>query len=333
MEGHDSLQRRLEMKKIIKLATILLLITLLAISCSAEKNMDGKTAETKKQMSSAEYSENRKAIQSVSVVEAYAVAFQDEATPSNRGLKSGEYKLSFKETTITKESIVSKLNEKIKAASEAEKETEKAFYNSLIASLNNDAPDVEVKAGSYVNFRVDKNGIAVVSSLDIDIIIDGKTIEIEKDADDKWIEVDGTFFDNSQLEKMLDAAEDAAEAIKEIFNIIGKLSIDFNSLNNGNQQTSKFEISDGKTEKPIIEGTTTFKKTDDKKLSTSFVFTYTEYEDDGITVDEEFNIKVSLLLNISPLDFIDINKKIIEGVSVTVNGMDVWADAFLDELD
>ena len=332
MEGHDSLQRRLEMKKIIKLATILLLITLLAISCSAEKNMDGKTAETKKQMSSAEYSENRKAIQSVSVVEAYAVAFQDEATPSNRGLKSGEYKLSFKETTITKESIVSKLNEKIKAASEAEKETEKAFYNSLIASLNN-APKVEVKAGSYVNFRVDENGIAVVSSLDITIIIDGKPIEIEKDADDKWIEIDGTFFDDTELEKMLDAAEDAAEAIEDFFNNLSQIKINFDTLISGDAQSFKIEVKDGTELEAIIEGSTAFKITDDKKLSTSFDFKYTEYEDDGKTVDEEFNIKASLKLNLNPTVIGEINLKDIADVSVTINGMEVWADAFLDELD
>ena len=210
------------MKKIIKLASILLISIILLASCSSEKTMDGKTANTKKQMSSAEYTENRKAIQSVSVVEAYAVAYQDDATPSARGT-SGEYKLSFeKATTITKNSIVSKLNEKIIATSN---EAEKAFYKSLIASLNN-APSVEVKAGSYVNFRVDENGIALISSLDITIVIDGKTIEIEKDADDKWIEIDGTFFDNSQLEKMLDAAEDAAEAIEEFFKNIENIKID-----------------------------------------------------------------------------------------------------------
>lgn len=314
------------MKKIIKLTAILLISIILVASCSSEKTMDGKTANTKKQMSSAEYSENRKAIQSVSMVEAYAVAFQDEATPSNRGLERGEYKLSFKETTITKESIVSKLNEKNKAASEAEK----AFYNSLIASLNN-VPKVEVKAGSYVNFSVDEKGIALISSLDITIVIDGKTIEIEKDADDKWIEIDGTFFDNSQLEKMLDAAEDAAEAIEEFFKNIENIKIDLKTLLNGGEQKFSIDIEDGKVAR--IEGTTVFKITDDKKLSTSFDFKYTEYEDDGKTVDEEFNLNASLLLNINPSIFSDINLELIENAKVTINGMEVWADAFLDELD
>ena len=317
------------MKKIIKLASILLISIILLASCSSEKTMDGKTANTKKQMSSAEYTENRKAIQSVSVVEAYAVAYQDDATPSARGT-SGEYKLSFeKATTITKNSIVSKLNEKIIATSN---EAEKAFYNSLIASLNN-APSVEVKAGSYVNFRVDENGIALISSLDITIVIDGKTIEIEKDADDKWIEIDGTFFDNTQLEKMLDAAEDAAEAIEEIFKYLKNKKIDLNTILNVDKQEFSIAIKDGETLEAKIEGTTILKITDDKKLSTSFDFKYTEYEDDGKTIDEEFNLNASLLLNINPASIGDINLKLIENAKVTINGMEVWADAFLDELD
>ncbi len=319
------------MKKTIKLVSILLLVMMVVVSCSPEKTMDGKTAETKKQMTSTEYSENRRAIQSVSVVEAYAVAYQDEATPSNRGLESGEYKLSFEETTtITKDSIVSKLNEKIDATSV---EAEKAFYNSLIDSLNN-APSVEVKAGSYVNFRVDKKGIAVVSSLDITIIIDKKTIEIEKDADDKWIEIDGTFFDDTELEKMLDAAEDAAEAIEELFKNLDKIKIDLPTLNNGGHKEFSIEIKDGEKLKARIEGSATF-KIEDKKLSTSFDFKYIEYEDDVEKVDEAFNIKASLKLdlNLTPTAFEHLNLNNIPDISVTINGMEVWADAFLDELD
>ena len=319
------------MKKTIKLVSILLLVMLVVVSCSPEKTMDGKTAATKKQMTSTEYSENRGAIQSVSVVEAYAVANQDEATPSNRGLDIGEYELSFKEkTTITKDSIVSKLKEKIAATSV---EAEKAFYNSLIASLNK-APNVEVEAGSYVNFRVDEKGIAVVSSLDIKIVIDGKTIEIEKDVDDKWIEIEGTFFDDTELEKMLDAAEDAAEAIEELFNNPEKISNDFLTLISGNPQKFSIEIKDGEKLEARIEGSATF-KIEDKKLSTSFDFKYIEYEDDVEKVDEEFNIKASLKLdlNLTPTKFEHLNLDNIADVSVTVNGMEVWADAFLDELD
>ena len=318
------------MKKIIKLAAILLISIILLASCSSEKTMDGKTANTKKQMTSTEYSENRGAIKSVSVVEAYAIANQDNATPSARGT-SGEYKLSFNETTTIKTSdIISKLDTRIENAKTG---AEKAFYNSLKASIQN-APSVEVKAGSYVNFRVDENGIALISSLDITIVIDGKTIEIEKDADDKWIEIDGTFFDNSQLEKMLDAAEDAAEAIEEIFKYLKNKKIDLNTILNVDKQEFSIAIKDGETLEAKIEGTTILKITDDKKLSTSFDFKYTEYEDDGKTIDEEFNLNASLLLNINnPSIFSDINLELIKNAKVTINGMEVWADAFLDELD
>ena len=58
------------MKKTIKLVSILLLAMLVVVSCSPEKTMDGKTAATKKKMTTTEYSESRGAIQSVSVVEA-----------------------------------------------------------------------------------------------------------------------------------------------------------------------------------------------------------------------------------------------------------------------
>ncbi len=321
------------MKKTIKLVSILLLVMMVVVSCSPEKTMDGKTAETKKQMTSTEYSENRGAIQSVSVVEAYAVANQDEATPFNRGLKSGEYKLSFKETTtITKDSIVSKLKEKIGATSV---EAEKAFYNSLIASLNK-APDVKVKgeADSYVNFRVDEKGIAVVSSLDITIIIDDKEIEIEKDADDKWIEIDGTFFDDTELEKMLDAAEDAAESIEEFFN---NLKIDL-ALIEGKSQ----EIKDGDFGKDAkAKGSYSF-SFENNVFVANFNYEYFEVDEE----EEKIKVEGIISFNFDTLEeafsalfsengfkeFIEKSKDTID-VKISVNGMEVWADAFLDELD
>ena len=197
---------------------------------------------------------------------------------------------------------------------------------------------LEIVKGSFVTYKT-QDGIRVVSSLDVTIIIGDKTIEIEKDADEKWIEIDGTFFDNTQLEKMLDAAEDAAEAIEEIFKNLENIKIenkiiDLKTLLNGNEQKFSLEIKEGETLKTKIEGTTIFKITDDKKLSTSFDFKYTEYEDDGKTIDEEFNLNASLLLNINnPSIFSDINLELIKNAKVTINGMEVWADAFLDELD
>ena len=217
-----------------------------------------------------------------------------------------------------------KLNEK---AEKASNETEEAFYTSLAASLPQ-SYEVSVEKNSFVRYKTDANGIKVVSSLDIRIKIDGKTIEIEKDADDKWIEIDGTFFDDTELEKMLDAAEDAAEAIEELFKSLNKIIIDFSDPINGYHQEFNFVGKDG----AVFAGSLDF-KIEDNMLSTSFDFKYTEYEDDGETVDEEFNIKASLKLNIKLSEIGEINLKEIADVSVTINGLEVWADAFLDELD
>lgn len=315
------------MKKTIKLVSILLLVMLVVVSCSPEKTMDGKTAETKKQMTSTEYSENRGAIQSVSVVEAYAVANSDAAVSNSRGLSEDGLVFTFDGTEkVNTAKIIEKLNEK---AEKASSDTEKAFYTSLAASLPQ-SYEVSVEKNSFVRYKTDANGIKVVSSLDIKIVIDGKTIEIEKDADDKWIEIDGTFFDDTELEKMLDAAEDAAEAIEELFKSLNKIIIDFSDPINGYHQEFNFVGKDG----AVFAGSLDF-KIEDNMLSTSFDFKYIEYEDDGKTVDEEFNIKASLKLDLkfTPTEFEHLNLNNIADVSVTINGMEVWADAFLDELD
>ena len=317
------------MKKTLKLTSVLLALLLLIVSCSPEKQMDGKTAETKKQMTETEYSQNREAIRGVSVVEAYAVANSEKAASSSRAMTGGDLTLTFSEnTTISSSKIISKLEEK---ASKATSNTEEAFYTTLSKSIP-PSMKLEIVKGSFVNYTT-QDGIRVVSSLDVTIIIGDKTIEIEKDADEKWIEIDGTFLDNTQLEKMLDGAEDAGEAIEEIFKYLKNKKIDLNTILNVDKQEFSIAIKDGETLEAKIEGTTILKITDDKKLSTSFDFKYTEYEDDGKTIDEEFNLNASLLLNINPASIGDINLKLIENAKVTINGMEVWADAFLDELD
>ena len=316
------------MKKTIKLVSILLLAMLVVVSCSPEKTMDGKTAATKKQMTSTEYSQNREAIRSVTVVEAYAVANSDAAVSDSRGFSEDGLVYTFDgpEKVSTSE-IIAKLEEK---ATNTSSDAEKEFYASLSASLPKNY-EVSVEKNSFVRYKIDANGIKVVSSLDIKIIIDGKTIEIEKDADDKWIEIDGTFFDDTELEKMLDAAEDAAEAIEDFFDNLSKITIDFDTLVSGDAQKFKIEVKDGSELEATIEGSTTFKITDDKKLSTSFNFTYIEYEDGK--EEDKFDISASLKMNLNPMSLVDIKLKDIADVKVTINGMEVWADAFLDELD
>ena len=316
------------MKKTIKLVSILLLVMLVVVSCSPEKTMDGKTAATKKQMTSTEYSQNREAIRSVTVVEAYAIANSDAAVSDSRGFSEDGLVYTFDGTEkVSTSEIIAKLEEK---ATNTSSDEEKAFYASLSASLPKNY-EVSVEKNSFVRYKIDANGIKVVSSLDIKIIIDGKTIEIEKDADDKWIEIGGTFFDDTELEKMLDAAEDAAEAIEDFFDNLSKITIDFDTLVSGDAQKFKIEVKDGSELEATIEGSTTFKITDDKKLSTSFNFTYIEY-DDG-KEEDKFDISASLKMNLNQMSLVDIKLKDIADVKVTINGMEVWADAFLDELD
>lgn len=322
------------MKKAFRIIGIVLALSLvvgLAISCDPSTVPDGKTAQTKKSMTSAEYKANSKALEGMAVVEAYAMT--QEGTSVAKGLAK-EYKFSG-DTELSTDKIIADLE--ARAASE-ENANKKAFYTALAASLPKNVT-VSVKAGSYVRYEIDENGVSHISSLDIEIMFDdGKTIEIEKDEDDKWIEIDGTFFDNSELERMLDAADDAADAIEEFFEKMGKdsVKIDLETLISGKETKVLVEIKDDDEE---ITGTALL-KIDNDKLVTYFNFKYVERDDNGATEKElaiEVSMKFSLLNPIN--DIIDLNiEKLVNlldksSVSVKVNGTNVWADAFIDELD
>ena len=307
------------MKKAWNLIIILLAIALSAgmlTSCNPDTAPDGKSAASKKQMTEAEFRQNSQAIRSLDVIEAYAVV---NAAAEARSLSADGLVYTF----TGKENIsASDIKEKLTDMAEKATGEGKAFYTALAASLPPTGFTVTAEAGSFVRLAVDADGIRTVSSLDITITIDGKTIEIEKDADEKWIEIDGTFFDNTELEKMLDAAEDAAEAIEELFR---NLKPDFSTLPIGDE--TKVKINEA-----TISGSTSFKAADGK-LTISFDLTYTEY-DDG-KADENFHVEGSFSLDLGPKDFTDIlnNLKNIADVTIKVNGMNVWADAFLAELD
>ena len=328
------------MKKAFRIIGIVLALSLvagLAISCDPSTVPDGKTAQTKKSMTSAEYKANSKALEGMAVVEAYAVANPEEAVSSSMSI-AGEYKVVFDGKKTIKTSEIRKQLETKAAEPDASPEKQ-AFYTALAASLPQQDVEVSVEAGSYVKYRVDENGVSHISSLDIEIMFDnGKTIEIEKDEDDKWIEIDGTFFDNSELERMLDAADDAADAIEEFFEKIakGSVKIDLKTLISGKETKVLVEIKDDDEE---ITGTALL-KIDNNKLVTYFNFKYVERDDNGATEKElaiEVSMKFSLLKPIT--DIIDLNiEKLVNlldesSVSVKVNGTDVWVDAFIDELD
>ena len=314
------------MKKAWNLIIILLAIVLSAgmlTSCNPDTAPDGKSAASKKQMTEAEFRQNSQAIRSLDVIEAYAVV---NAAPEARSLSADGLVYNF----TGKEKIsASEIKAKLTAMADNASGEEKAFYTTLAASLPSTDFTVTAEAGSFVRLAVDADGIRTVSSLDITITIDGKTIEIEKDADEKWIEIDGTFFDNTELEKMLDAAENAAEAIEEFIKNLPSLKLDLRTLIAGNETKVEIPIKDGEA---TISGSTTFKAADGK-LTISFDLTYTECDD--VKADENFHVEGSFSLDLDPKDFTDIlnHLKNIADVTIKVNGMNVWADAFLSELD
>lgn len=338
--GNDTLdykKRRNAMKKAFRIIGIVLALSFvvsLAISCDANTAPDGKTAQTKKSMTSAEYKANSKALEGMAVVEAYAMT-QPEGTSGAKGLAK-EYKFSV-DTELSTDEIIAKLK---KLATSEENADKKAFYTALAASLPSGVK-VSVKAKSYVRYEIDENGVSHISSLDIEIILDdGKTIEIEKDEDDKWIEIDGTFFDNSELERMLDAADDAADAIEEFFEELGKNitngNVNFKALISGEKTEISFEIMDDGEKEAEIAGFVVF-KVENNKFMTDFNFKYTEYDDGGIEDTLTIEVSMTFDLSVSSIADLDMKKLVNElnenSVSVKVNGTNVWADAFIDELD
>ena len=296
----------------------LCLILLMVSSCAGNQTMDGSTKDRKKEMTSSEYSDNRKALEGMAVAEAYVIANKDDKKSNTRSLDQGSYRYSFDiDTDISSNTLKAKLQH--------------SSYETLAATLPS-GTTLTVMKGSYVNFSLDDKGIILVSSLDLTIVIDDKTIEIEKDEDENWLEIDGTFFDNTQIELMLERAEDAAEAIEEFFENIGtKLS--FTMLIEGDSQEFNIDIKDEGKKEATISGTTAFFY-EDGTLEVTLKAEYTEFEDDGKTIDESFTLDVSLTFNtLASKEFTAINFKNLGSFSVKVDGIEVWKDAFFSALD
>lgn len=296
----------------------LCLILLMVSSCAGNQTMDGSTKDRKKEMTSSEYSDNRKALEGMAVAEAYVIANKDKAKSNTRSLSQGSYRYSF-------ESDKNISSDTLKA------ELQTSSYAELAATLPS-GTKLTVMKGSYVNFSLDDKGVILVSSLDLTIVIDGKTIEIEKDEDENWLEIDGTFFDNTQIEEMLERAEDAAEAIEEFFENIGK-EYEFTALIKGNSQEFNIGIYDEEKKEATISGTTAFFY-EDGTLEVTLKAEYTEYEDDGKTIDESFTLDVSLTFNtLASKEFTAIDFKNLGSFTVKVDGIEVWRDAFSSALD
>ena len=296
----------------------LCLILLMVSSCAGNQTMDGSTKDRKKEMTSSEYSDNRKALDGMAVAEAYVIANKVEAKSNTRSLGQDSHRYSFDiDTKIFSDDVKTKLQH--------------SSYETLAATLPS-GTTLTVMKGSYVNFSLDDKGIILVSSLDLTIVIDDKTIEIEKDEDENWLEIDGTFFDNTQIEEMLERAEDAAEAIEEFFKNIGK-EYEFTALIKGNSQEFNIDIKDEGKKEATISGTTAFFY-EDGTLEVTLTANYTEFEDDEETIDESFTLDVSLTFNtLASKEFTAIDFKNLGSFSVKVDGIEVWKDAFSSALD
>ena len=131
---------------------------------------------------------------------------------------------------------------------------------------------------------------------------------------------------------MLERAEDAAEAIEEFFENIGtKLS--FTMLIEGGSQEFNIDIKDEGKKEATISGTTAFFY-EDGTLEVTLKAVYTEFEDDGKTIDESFTLDVSLTFNTLDIkDFNEIDLTKLGTFTVKVDGIEVWKDAFSSALD
>ena len=199
--------------------------------------------------------------------------------------------------------------------------------------------ELEIVKGSFVNYKT-QDGIRVVSSLDVIIIIGDKTIEIEKDVNEKWVEIDGTFFDDSELEKMLDKAEEAAESIEEFFTSIKIGPEDLKTIIDGTFN----DIKEGDFGKDATATGSYSFKFDDKSFVSTFDYEYHEIDDEDEKIKVQGTISFSFdsikqvyeaLFSLTDADdfenLIESARNTIS-VKIRVNGTEIWGDAFLDEL-
>ena len=296
------------MKKLFSIISISLIALLFVISCSNQTPTLDTSPETKKQMTQSEYASNKAAINALNVVEAYGM---NVATPSARSLStSKEYKFD-KEVDINTTALKEKLN---------------SIEDPIIKQMISKLPDnfnVKVKQGSHFSYTISEEGIFTYHTIDLIINVNGKEIEIEKDFDDKWIEIDGSFFDLTPLEEMLELADDAADVIEDLFN-------NWSSIKLG--ENNEIVINDKEDGVANITGTISVSNTNNDS-SMIFDLNCIGYE------DEKFSLYVELKFNAlfesfgNDITIKQLLEKLDESINIKVNGKDIWKEAFLQELD
>ena len=294
------------MKKLFSIISISLIALLFVISCSNQTPTLGTSPETKKQMTQSEYASNKAAINALNVVETYGM---NVATPSARSLStSKEYKFD-KEVDINTTELKDTLN---------------SVDDPIIKQMISKLPDnfnVKVKQGSHFSYTISEEGIFTYHTIDLIINVNGNEIEIEKDFDDKWIEIDGSFFDLTHLEDMLELADDAADVIEDLFNNF--------SIKIGENNEIVIDKEDGEAK---ITGLISVSNTNNDFLMI-FDLNCIGYE------DKKFSLYIKLKFNALFESFgkdttiKQLLEKLDESINIKVNGKDIWKEAFLQELD
>lgn len=253
------------MKRLFFIMALAIISICMITSCSNQSPEVGSNPSSKKQMSQSEYASNSKAITALSVVEAYGM---DVDKPNSKAITGAKEFRFDKDVTINTTAL-------------KQKEITDPLLKQMVNSLPNNFV-VTVKAGSYFTYTISESGIFTYHTVDIRITIDGKTIEIEKDYDDKWIEIDGTIFDSTPLDEMLELADDAADVIENLFE-----NFSWESINIGNQDTINLVFKDGeKIEAKITGSIKVSAETGSFGITTNL--NCTEFEDDGVTKEKEF---------------------------------------------
>ena len=292
------------MKKIFSLLVISLLFV---ISCSNQLSTPGTSPETKKQMNQSEYSSNKAAINALNVVEAYGMCVEKSTARSISG--SQEYKFE-KDVDINTTDLKDTLN---------------SVDDPIIEQMISKLPDnfnVKVKQGSHFSYTISEEGIFTYHTIDLIINVNGNEIEIEKDFDDKWIEIGGSFFDLTPLEEMLELADDAADVIEDLFN---NFSIKLGEKN-------EIVIKDKEDGEAKITGTISVSNTNND-FSMIFDLNCIGYEDEkfSLYVELKFNALFESFGNDTTIK--QLLEKLDESINIKVNGKDIWKEAFLQELD
>lgn len=309
------------MHRIAKSIIIAIVSATILLSCGTDGPSVGTSPATKKAMSQSEYASSGNAVTAVKAIEAYGI---QEQKPSSRALE-GSLAYTFENDTVIS---TAKLKGLV-----IEDEVLKAMISELPADFT-----FTVNAGSSFTYSISQEGAFIYHTMDIEMEIDGKTIELEKDYDDKWIEIDGTFFDTDPLDKMLDAADDAADILTDLFDNIDKADLSWETMISGAENELRIQLKEGEKLEAEITGILSF-SISEQSFNAYINASYTEYEDGKIEETHALEARLSFsfdksISGISELqNFEEIAKSLSDSISVKIDGVEIWKEAFLAELD